>query len=196
MQRHNALPILLIAFLTLASGCNRTNSKAQFRAAINSYYEAHPVCLWQQPRKFPVQAETSDQAKTGRYDALTDAGLLSRTTAEKKTFLIGSKQVNDYDISSRGRSLWTQDPTQPGYGNFCYAHREVTSIDNASTSVNSTGQKTAVVNYHFAMSDVAGWAQSQEMKTAFPQLSNIGSGTQPAQTTLTWNGNGWQVSQQ
>ena len=62
---------------------------------------AHPVCLWQDTKKLPVQAATADDAKTEGYDALTDAGLLTRTTAEKKVFIVASKQVNNYDLSAR-----------------------------------------------------------------------------------------------
>jgi hypothetical protein len=42
---------------------------------------------------FPVQAATSDDAKTEGYDALTQEGLLTRTTAEKKALIISLKQV-------------------------------------------------------------------------------------------------------
>lgn len=63
------------------------------------------------------------------YDALTDAGFLARKAAEKKRFLIGSKQVNDCDLSDKGRSSWTADLTQPESGSFYFGHREVTTID-------------------------------------------------------------------
>ena len=197
MTRHKVFfGSMLCGVLMLTAGCSKTDtSKANFQTAINNYYQAHPACLWSDAKKFPIQAATADDAKTEGYDALTDAGLLTRTTAEKKQFLIGSKQVNNYDVSAKGRSVWTQDPTQPGYGNFCYGHREVTSIDNFTSSVNSSGTKTAQVNYHFKLTDVAVWAQSQEMQTAFPNLSGALAGSQPAQATLAMNGNQWQVTQ-
>lgn len=109
--------------------------------------------------------------------------------------VIASKQVNNYDISAQGRSSWTQDPTQPGYGNFCYGHRQVTSIDNAPPGTNALGEKTEQINYHFQLTDVQGWAKSQEMQTAFPQLNNAAAGSQPAQVILAMIGNNWQVSQ-
>jgi len=185
----------LCTLVLLIAGCSKTdNSKANFQSAINSYYQSHPACLWSQPKKFPVQAATADEAKTEGYDALTDAGLLTRTTAEKKVLIFGSKQVNNYDVSDKGRSVWTQDPTQPGYGNFCYGHRRVTSIDNFTSAVNSSSVKTAQVNYHFKLADVAGWARSQEMQTAFSNLSGALAGVQPAQASLVMNGNNWQVT--
>lgn len=197
MQISRMQALVLAGLIGLTAGCSRNaggDHNAQYKDALNNYYAAHPACLWQDTKKFPVQAATSDDAKTQGYDALTDAGLLTRTTAEKKQFLIGSKQVNNYDLSPQGRSAWTVDPAQPGYGNFCYAQRKVTRIDNAAQTTNSSGQKTAVVNYHFRLTHLASWAQSAEMKTAFPKLASIGNGSEPGQTTLVWNGAAWQMS--
>ena len=195
MIKHNTFRAgVVCSIVLLAAGCNKTdNTKPNFQSAIDNYYQAHPACLWSEAKKFPVQAATADEAKTQGYDALTDAGLLTRTTAEKKVLIFGSKQVNNYDVSDKGRSVWTQDPTQPGYGNFCYGHRQVTSIDNFTTAANSSGAKTAQINYHFKLADVAAWAQSQEMQTAFPSLSGALAGVQPAQAALVMNGNSWQV---
>src|SRR5271169_1185306 len=124
---------LLCTSLLLAAGCSKkTDSNTNYESAVNDYYKAHPACLWSEAKKFPVQAATSDDAKTQGYDALTDAGLLTRTTGEKKVFIIASKQVNNYDLSDKGRTSWTPDSSQPGYGNFCYGNRAVTSIDNST----------------------------------------------------------------
>ena len=104
----------LCSVLLLAAGCSKKEDlKVDFRTAINNYSQGHPSCLWSEPKKFPVQAATADDSKTEGYDALTDAGLLTRTTAEKKEFIIASKQVNNYDISSQGRTAWNGDPTSP-----------------------------------------------------------------------------------
>jgi hypothetical protein len=116
-----------------------------YKAAINDHFKAYPVCIWSQPKKFPVQAATSDDAKTEGYDALTQEGLLTRTTAEKKVLIVASKQVNNYDLSEKGRTSWTPDSTQPGYGNFCYGNREVTSVDNSTLGTNGQGAKTVAV---------------------------------------------------
>ncbi|MEO6829099.1 MAG: hypothetical protein ABI164_04765 [Acidobacteriaceae bacterium] len=196
IKRHALQTSLVCCVVLLAAGCSKTdNSKANFKTAIDNYYGAHPACLWQDAKKFPVQATTSDEAKTEGFDALTDTGLLTRTTAEKKVFILGSKQVNNYDVSDKGRSVWTQDPTQPGYGNFCYGHRQVTSIDNFTSTVNASGTKTAHVNYHFTVGNVADWAESQEMKTAFPMLNETTGSSQPGEATLVMNGNNWQMAQ-
>ncbi len=187
-------PIFAIILLTTA--CSKTDdSKRNYETALDNYYQAHPLCLWSDEKKFPVQAATSDESKTQGYDALTDAGLLTRSTAEKRVFIIGSKQVNNYDLSpDKGRQSWTADPSQPGYGNFCYGHGVVTSIDNASVSTNSGGLKTAQVNYHYKMQDVPAWADSPEIKTAFPSVGTASTGSQASVATLVMNGTNWQVT--
>jgi hypothetical protein len=178
----------------LAAGCNKqADNTMNFTTAINNYYSAHPACLWADPIKFPVQADTSDTSKTSGYDALVDQGLLVRTTAEKKKFIIASKQVTNYDLSDKGRSSWTADVDQPGFGNFCYGHRKVSSIDNSTPTTSAVGATTQV-NYHYTLTDTAGWASAAETQNAYPQLHSDLAGPQNGRATLTNTSNGWQVS--
>ncbi|MBB5344671.1 hypothetical protein [Tunturibacter empetritectus] len=178
----------------LATGCNKkADNTMNFTSAINSYYSAHPACLWSDPVKFPVQADTSNNSKTSNYDALVDQGLLVRTTAEKKVLIIASKQVNNYDLSDKGRAAWTADTTQPGYGNFCYGHRKVSSIDSSTPTTSDPGATTQV-NYHYTLADAPAWATAAETQNAYPQLQTELAAPQNAQATLTNTSNGWQVS--
>jgi hypothetical protein len=182
----------LLATLTLTAACNKkAATHPNYDNAINAYYVAHPVCLWTSEKQFPVQS-APDDAKTAGYDALVDAGLLTRTTSEKKIIII-SKRENNYDLSADGRAAWTADPNQPGYGNFCFGHRTVSSIDSATPNDGTVGS-TSTVNYHYAIAGQPGWATAQETQTAFPQVE-VGSDTsRPATATLTDTANGWQVT--
>ena len=185
----------LVATLALTAACNKSApTQPNFASGINTYYRAHPSCLWSSEKKFPVQAATSDDAKTQGYDALVDQGLLTRTTSEKKIIII-SKQENNYDLSANGRSAWTADPSQPGYGNFCYGHRKVASIDTTPPASSDPAQPgaTATVNYHYTLTDVPAWAAAAETQTAFPKLQ-AATTPQPAAATLTNTANGWQVT--
>lgn len=180
----------LAASAIVAAGCHsKTIDKAEFRSALNTYYSDRPDCLWLSPGKFPAQADTNNADQPRGYDALTDAGQLQRTPEEKKRFLIGSKQVNDYDLSSQGRSNWTPDPAQPGYGNFCFGHPKVTSIDSFNPP--DAGATQYTVSYHYGI-DLPNWANSDEIKTAFPRAAAESNGA-PASATLTRNGDTWQV---
>ena len=185
-----------IGFLSLlAVGCNNGgNTDLNYKTAINDHFKAFPACIWSQPKKFPVQAATSDDAKTEGYDALTQEGLLTRTTGEKKVLIIASKQVNNYDLSEKGRTSWTPDSSQPGYGNFCYGNRDVTSIDNSTLGTNGNGAKTVAISYHYQIANVAGWANSQEMKTAYPSLASALGSNESDNATLVMTGDRWEFA--
>jgi hypothetical protein len=182
------------AVVLLAAGFNiKQDYTIIFTSAINAYYSAHPACLWSDSVKFPVQAATSDTSKTSGYDALVDQGLLVRTTAEKKVLIIASKQVNNYDLSDNGRSAWTADVNQPGFGNFCYGHRKVSSIDSSTPTTSDPGATTQIT-YHYTFADAPGWATAAETQNAYPQVHSDLSAPQIGQATLTNTNNGWQVS--
>ena len=188
--------ILSAACLGLAAiaACKKTaDTKPNFTAAINTYYTSRPACLWTDPVKFPVQADTSDTSKTQGYDALVDQGLLTRTTAEKKVFIVASKQVTNYDISDKGRSSWTPDPQQPGYGNFCYGKPAVASIDGNTPTTDQPGA-TTTVSYHTTVSGAPGWATAPETQSAFPGVQAQLAAPAAATATLTNTPNGWAVT--
>jgi len=181
------------AAVLLATGCNKkADNTLNFTNAINTYYSAHPACLWSEPIKFPVQADTSDASQTTVYDALVDQGLLVRTTAEKKKMIIASKQVNNYDLSDKGRSAWTAEVQQPGFGNFCYGHRKVTSIDSTTPTTSAVGATTQV-SYHYTISDAPAWATAAETQNAYPQIHADLAGPQAGQVTLAKTDKGWVV---
>lgn len=195
VNRIHTSAFVLALFALVLTGCNNgSNSTLAYKTAIDQHFKAIPACIWSQPKKFPTQAATGNDAKTEGYDALTQEGLLTRTTAEKKVVII-SKQVNNYDLSDKGRSLWTPDSSQPGYGNFCYGNREVTSIDNATPGTNGQGAKTVDVTYHYRIANVASWANSQEMKTAFPGIDAALSSNPSDKATLVMTGGHWQFAQ-
>ena len=188
----SATSILLASALVFSSGCKKTaDNSVNYKTAINSYYASHVLCLWPSPQKFPVQLGASDSSKTAPYDALVDQGLLSRTTSEKKMIIISKRETN-YDLSDKGRSVWTADPSEPGAGNFCYGHLEVSSIDSATPNSGQPGAST-VVNFHYAAADTPGWAKAAETQTAFPQVQSTLAGG-AATATLNDTANSWQVS--
>ena len=192
MRAKGILILAMAAFVGLGVGCKKnTVDKDAFKSALNDYYKNQQDCLWESPQKLPAQADTSNDDQTRGYDALVDAGLLVRSSAEKKRFLVGSKQVNNYDISDKGRSTWTADQTQPGYGNFCFGHVQVVSIDSYSPAEPDAAQYT--VNYRYGITSLPDWANSTEMKTAYPKIVRETSGAVAATATLLRSSNSWQV---
>ena len=192
MLTRRSVVFIMTGILALGAGCKKNVvDQSAFKSALNNYYSSRQVCLWTAPMKLPAQADTSNDEQTKGFDALTDAGLLTRSSAEKKRFLVGSKQVNNYDLSDKGRSDWTADQTQPGYGNFCYGHPEVTSIDGYTPADDNATQYNVI--YHYGSGHLPEWANSTEMKTAFPKLASESSGQQSATAALTKSNDGWLV---
>ncbi len=192
MRREHAIWAGFGGAILLAAGCHsNTVDPAAFKSAINDYYSGKQECVWSAPIKFPAQADTSKDEQTQGFDALTDAGLLVRKTAEKSRFLIGSKQVNDYDLSDKGRSTWKPDQTQPGYGNFCFGHLVASNIDNY-TPPNADATRYTV-NYHYGLDGVPDWANSAEMKTAFPKITAEQSNQRAGTAVLVKSEKGWVV---
>lgn len=179
--------------LLFIAGCKKTaDNTTNYKSAINTYLSQNQSCLWQEPHKFPVQVNTSDTDKTAQYDALYNQGLLNRTTGDKKKLLgLVNKQVTNYDLSDKGRSSWTASQTDPSDGNFCYGHREVSSIDRSNASGEQPGA-TASVMYHYTFSSVPGWAKDGGVQNVFPTVKDNLAGGQ-ATATLVDTNNGWQV---
>jgi len=185
---------IVVAAAALATGCDKkADNTLNFTNAINTYYNAHPACLWKTSTQFPTQVTTSDTDKTAPYDALVDQGLLVRTTAEKKVMIIASKQVTNYDLSEKGRAAWTPDTAQPGFGNFCYGHRKVTAIDSSTPTTDQPGATTQV-SYHYSFSDAPAWATAAETQNAYPDVRANLSAPNTGQATLTNTSSGWAVS--
>jgi len=175
----------------LVSGCHSKVAvdNNTFKTALDTYYSGRPVCLFPDAVKLPAQADTNNENQTRSFDALTDAGMLTRTSAEKQRFLVGSKQVNDYDLSARGRSTWTAEPTQPGYGNFCFGTPQVTAVN--SFTAHDSGGDAYTVSYQYAV-ELPNWVKTDEMMTAFPSIDRV-SAPRTATANLTRNNNGWAV---
>lgn len=192
MQKMKSMCALFGGAILVATGCHsNTVDQAAFKSSINNYYSGKQECVWSAPVKFPAQADTSKDEQTKGFDALTDAGLLTRKTAEKSRFLIGSKQVNDYDVSDKGRSTWTPDQSQPGYGNFCFGHLEVSNIDNYTPPDANSARYS--VSYHYGVTGIPDWANSPEMKSAFPKIAAEAGNQQTATAVLVKSEKGWMV---
>ena len=179
--------------LLLLAGCKKTaDNTVNYKTALNTYLSQNESCLWPQPVKFPVQVGTSNTDKTAGYDALFNQGLLARTAGDKKQLLgLIDKQVTNYDLTPKGQGAWKASPNDPSYGNFCYGHREVSSIDQSTATGDQPGA-TASIAYHYGFAGVPDWAKDAGVGNAFPNVrANLAGGS--ATATLVDTASGWQV---
>jgi len=192
MRERIALALVLTGLFTCATGCKKQVDRAEFKSAINKSFAGRHECVWPQPIKLPAQTDPSKDEKTREYDALTDAGLLIRESVEKKRPLVGSKQVNNYDLSDKGHPAWTPDPNQPGYGNFCFGHFNVTAIDNATPN-DPSNPTQYTVNYRYEVEGVPDWARTPESMRTFRKIAADTSIQSATATLVKGNNGGWAV---
>ena len=192
MRERIALALVLTGLIAWAAGCKKQIDQAEFKSAINKSFAGRRECVWPEPIKLPAQADPSKDENTRDYDALTDAGLLIRRSAEKKRFLVGSKQINNYDLSDKGHPAWTPDPNQPGYGNFCFGHFNVTAIDNATPNDPSNPMQYTV-NYRYEVEGIPDWARTPESMRTFPKIAADTSIQSATAALVKGTNGGWAV---
>lgn len=171
-----------IAVGILLAGCTgfKDASPKNFTGALNTYYGNHDDCLFQSSIHFPYEASTASSEKDSRIkslDALEGAGLM--------------KSLEDRDIHIKRFELTTYGQRVPP--RFCYGHRVVTSIDGFTPAAAVDGMKAMQVNYHYKMMDIPGWADSDQIRKAFPDFAKATSADAQGQTTVVLTQNGWRV---
>jgi hypothetical protein len=168
---------LLLAFVTLASGCNTGKSApkpANFTLAINNHFLDHSDCLFSDMR-FPF--ETSDPAKTKQMDTLVKSLLLDKSVES-------SIHVSRYTVTPAGTRYAPR---------FCYGHRQVTSIHSFTPIAVNDGFKETTVTYNYTMKEVPVWAMSHDVQAAFPEMARATTGQVSAKATLAQTPVGWQI---
>ncbi len=179
--------MLTFASSAVLTGCNTASAsvdRADYTTTLNRYYEGRPACLWPESVTFPVQAVTPDQSSHSGFEALVDAGLLSR-----KRSTTNATQIT-YDLTREGHSALDRDIDHPNTGNFCYGRRKVVGITN-DREVSPTTQR---VDFQYRVPEPAAWAKEMSIQRAFPQVAEETSRTHPAQALLLDTDGGWRVS--
>src|ERR1035438_10544155 len=106
MRERIVLALVLTGLFACAIGCKKQVDQAEFKSAINKSFVGRHECVWPEPIKLPAQADPSKDEKTREYNALTDASLLIRGSAEKKRFLVGSRS-EERRVGKECRSRWS-----------------------------------------------------------------------------------------
>jgi hypothetical protein len=192
MRERIALALVLTGLFAWATGCKKEVDKAGFESAINKSFAGRHECIWPEPIKLPAQADPSKDEKVRDYDALTDAGLFIRESVEKNRPLLGSKQINKYNLSDKGHSAWTADRNQPGYGNFCFGHFNVTAIDNATPN-DPANPTQYTVTYRYEVEGVPDWARTPESMRTFRKIAADTSIQSATATVVKGADGGWAV---
>lgn len=173
------------ALVLLASGCNSKTAptKQNYTTALNAYYAAHDDCLFPGGLRFPyevsskVDPKDTSPATAKQMDALLDIGMLTR-------FEDKDMKVNRYSLTASGQRVAPR---------FCYGHRVIGSIDNATDPAKVNGFPETELEYSYSMMDVPIWAKAAGIQAVFPQMAQAVRGESHAKARLAQTMAGWQV---
>ncbi len=193
MRERIALALAWTGLFAFATGCRKQVDTTEFKSAINQSFAGRHECLWPEPIKLPVQADPSKDERVRDYDALTDAGLFMRESVEKKRPRAVPTQLYKYDLSDKGHSSWTPDPSRPGYGNFCFGHFNVTAIQSATPN-DSSNPTQYTVKYRYEVEGIPEWARTPESMRAFRNIAADTSIQSASATLVKGPDGGWTVA--
>ncbi|HEX4064393.1 MAG TPA: hypothetical protein VHZ09_00105 [Acidobacteriaceae bacterium] len=165
----------------LVGGCSNANKPTDknFMTALNTYYQDHRDCIFPQGHTFPYEVApgASQKEEKREMDALTDAGLLTRLEDR-------DMHVDRYSLNKAGERFAPR---------FCYGYREVTSIAGFTPPGPKDGFTETTVTYHYTEHEVPVWANTDQVKDAFPAVAKALSDGATGETTLASAGAGWHV---
>lgn len=197
MRERIVLAVVLGALFAWSTGCRQPIDRAAFLSAINRSFGHRHVCVWPQPIKLPAEIDPSKDDRIRGFEALADAGTLSRESDEKKQ-LLGHNinalhPINTYDLTDKGHSFWTPEANRRGYGNFCFGHFNATAIVKATPDDRSNPTQYTVT-YRYEVEGIPGWASTPESMRAFPEVA-ADTSIQTATATLVKGADGaWSVA--
>ncbi len=214
MKKLLLTPIALI-FLSACSGKDDPNEK-NFGAAIDAYLNKKgELCL--NPETWPVEVTEMDKqigssfgipSKFDRMNALASQGLATSNEIDKpQVSFMGqptgsSVKVTQYALSDKGKSFFRErqgalSKPKDGEtrGDLCYAKRAVEKIVKWEGPMKFGNYQEAGVKYLYRIVDLADWAKTPEIQTAFPSIKEWldGAGNTQQSHTVKLTSEGWEA---
>jgi hypothetical protein len=178
-KQRKAFTVVILAIMSFAIGCSdfKKPTEKNFMTALSAYYDNHNECLFTNTISFPYETARNDQSGAGSkgMDALTASDLMKRQEAKA----IG---VNRYILTPAG--------VRAG-GRFCYGHKEITGVPSFTPPESVNGVQTTTVTYTYRIGDLPVWANTDQMKAAFPALAKATAPNPQDTAKLQLTINGW-----
>ncbi len=142
-------------------------------------------------------------------DTFVTVGLLTKSTESLPTIGYWPKKPDGgyylytiYTLTEAGKKTEATVKTSgmmaaiagdTGHRTFCYAKREVSSIDNYTEGNSEAGFKIATVEYTYKFTDVADWVYQPAFKAMFPKFVDSLNTKYTDTITLVKKNNGWEA---
>lgn len=172
--------VVCVAALSVLAACDDplNADKSTFEKALQSYYDAHPVCA-AIPLTFPVELRSDgDAARKRQLEPLVTAGLISVATIQKNE-PAASGQARAVDYLRYAPTAAGEKAVRKGANSFlggtdiCFARRKVVKVESFTEPVEAAGVKVSRVTYDYELKDVESWAKGADIAVAFPQIGAL-----------------------
>jgi len=172
---------LVFPLALVACGNPKEASKANFKKALEDYFTENCSRLPVNVQTFPIVMNGGLPQNAVKYNALVEAGLLTRTELPVSTPvpLQGVRVLPniEYNLTGKGKTLFKEGggllSGKPS--GFCFGHVEIASIDSFSEPAQLNGQTISQVTFT-ANPILDDWAKSPTIQRAFPENTSGKSG--------------------
>lgn len=174
-----------VAALALSGCSSKKPSKANFKKALDAYLaENGQACL--AITQWPVVVSVDGRGPMLRYtenegeeqmQALAKAGLVeSRQVNTPASFMRPAGRALEYSLTKKGQAALRKESGREARGrvnDLCFARVVVDEVVRWNEP-NDRGPYTMTeVTYTYKLRDVAGWAKSDDVQQAFPDLRRM-----------------------
>lgn len=174
---HLVVCVVALSFL-VACDDPLNADKGTFEKALQSHYDAHPICA-AIPLTFPVEFRSDgDAARKRQLEPLVTAGLISVATIQKNE-PAASGQPRAVDYLRYAPTAAGEKVVRKGANSFlggtdiCFARRKVVKVESFTEPAEAAGVKISRVTYDYELRDVEPWAIGPEIAGAFPQIAAL-----------------------
>ena len=175
------LTVCIMSLLVTSCASDKDVNKENFTKAINAYLHKQKLCFVVKDSKFPLTIAKDEQLGKDlmdKYNALSDAGLMSRRNEVKNVagdkMTIRMERAVTYELTATGyrasKRIKNKENKKAKLRQFCFAQPHVTQIKQFSQPVKTDGKTTANVTYLYSVTNVAHWARKKKLLDTFPEV--------------------------
>lgn len=190
---------VVVAMATTGCTNKKDASKENFSRAIQQYLDTTPgACIGLPGGSMPFKIEKSGAffpAQITQADALTEAGLLTRSDVDVPAFP-GAKVVRpgyEYALTAEGQKQLVQPISTYSAKSqgFCAGKYKVVEVVNFTDAQSMMGTTFSEAVYTYKIESPAAWAQSPKVQAAFEKLSKELKGNASEKAGLISTNDGW-----
>ncbi len=190
------LLVLFVLALGLLSACTneKTASKANFKKAIQAYYDTLPgACATPPAGEVPFRVVPDGFIRTtrqARADAMVSAGLLIRVAAPPRN---QHDPDTEFRLTSTGsKALVKGAGTNAGPGDaFCTGRYRVHDIVNFTEPGEMMGTRVSHVTHTYTLEGAADWSRNPALQELYPELRDGHDKERRTDTMMVLRNDGW-----